>query len=843
MTSSLPIDPLLPELLVALARQPSVVLEAPPGAGKTTRVPLALLDVPWLAGKSIIMLEPRRLAARNAALYMASELGEEAGKQVGYRVRFDSRVGPNTRIEVVTEGILTRRLQQDPELSGVGLVIFDEFHERNLHSDLALALCLDAQQGLREDLKLLVMSATLDGDRVARLLKAPVLRSEGRCYPVDHHYLPREPQGRIPEVAVSAVRRALSEEQGDILLFLPGAGEIRRTLDLLREEPACSGIDLYPLYGDLPHAEQERAIAPSPAGKRKVVLTTNIAETSLTIEGVRVVIDSGWQRIPQFDPRSGLTRLKTVRVSRASAVQRAGRAGRLEPGVCYHLWSEATQQGLVPYNNPEIIEADLAPLALQLAQWGVADAVSLRWLDTPPAAALSQAQQLLQQLGALDTRQRITPDGAKMARLPLHPRLAHMLVRADFMGQGGLACDIAALLSERDILRGLEGERQCDFALRVTALRAHRKNGGKGARGYGADGRACRAVERAAKQWRRLLKLQAENSTVAEERVGALLALAYPDRVARRRDEDGGRYLLAGGRGAALFRECVASSEFVVVAALDAGSASKTGEGRIFSAAPITLQQLESLFSEQLEWREEVAWDERLQVVIARRVRGLGALVLEQAVLPSPDTEAINNAMLQGIQQMGLGVLPWDEECRQLQARVCSLRQWLPEADWPDLSDEILLADLGDWLAPWLNGISRREHLKRLDLKGALQAMLGWDRQQQLGQLAPTHLTVPSGSRKKLQYRVDGTPPVLAVKLQELFGLAQTPALAGGEVAVMLHLLSPAQRPIQVTQDLASFWRNTYPEVKKELKGRYPKHPWPDDPWQAAPTAYTKRRR
>jgi ATP-dependent helicase HrpB len=842
----LPIDPLLPELLATLAAQPSVVLEAPPGAGKTTRVPLALLDemtAPWLAGQSIIMLEPRRLAARNAAIYMAAELGEAAGGRVGYRVRFDSKVGLQTRIEVVTEGILTRRLQHDPELAGVGLVIFDEFHERNLHSDLALALCLDAQQGLREDLKLLVMSATLDGDRVAKLLGAPLLRSEGRSYPVGHHYLPREPDGRIPEVAASAVRRALKEESGDILLFLPGAGEIRRTLDLLRAESACTGIDLYPLYGDLPHSEQERAIRPSPAGRRKVVLTTNIAETSLTIEGVRVVIDSGWQRIPRFDPRSGLTRLETVRVSRASATQRAGRAGRLEPGVCYHLWSETTQQGLVPYNNPEIIEADLAPLALELAQWGVADAATLRWLDAPPAAALTQAQQLLQQLGALDGQRRITADGVAMARLPLHPRLAHMLVRADSMGEGALACDIAALLSGRDILRGVTEEGQCDFTLRVSALRSCRDKGAGGARAYGADASACRAVEQAARQWRHLLRLQVDNSTVADERVGVLLTLAYPDRVARRREGESGRYLLANGRGAALSRECVARAELLVVAALDAGSAAKAGEGRIFSAAPITMTQLETLFAEQLAWREEVSWDERAQAVTARRLRGLGALVLEESKLTTPDSEAITAAMLQGIRQMGLESLPWDEECRQLQARICSLHQWLPDAGWPDLGDEALQENLDEWLTPWLNNISRRDHLKRLDLKAALKGLLGWERRQQLDSLAPTHLTVPSGSHKKLTYSVEGAVPVLAVKLQELFGLAETPTVAGGKVAVMLHLLSPAQRPIQVTQDLKSFWCNTYPEVRKELKGRYPKHPWPDDPWSAQATARAKPRR
>ena len=836
--SKLPIDALLPDLLHALEQNPSVVLQAAPGAGKTTRVPLALLEAPWLQGKSIIMLEPRRLAARNAALYMASELGQQVGSQVGYRVRFDSKVGTETRIEVVTEGILGRRLQQDPGLEGVGLVIFDEFHERSLYSDLALALCLDVQQGLREDLKVLVMSATLESDRVARLLAAPVLHSEGRSYPVAERYLPREPLGRIVEVAAAAVKRAVAEDEGDILLFLPGAGEIRQTLDLLKGEEACAALDLYPLYGDLPFREQERAISPSPQGRRKVVLTTNIAETSLTIEGVRVVIDSGWQRIARFEPRSGLTRLETVRVSRASATQRAGRAGRLGPGVCYRLWSETTQQGLLPFNQPEISEADLSPLALELAQWGVSDVASLQWLDAPPAAALEQARQLLQSLGALDEQLRITADGVAMARLPLPPRLAHMLVRAEVKGHGALACDIAALLSERDILRGLQSDGQCDFALRLEALRAYRQVGAKGAQQYGADERACRAVERAAGQWRRLMRLQPENGEFDEALVGELLAMAYPDRLAQRREGQAGRYRLISGRGASLPAGCTFDAEFIVVAALDAGG----GEGRIFSAAPIERSQLEELFAEQLEWRDEVEWDGREQAVQARRVRRLGGLVLERSHQTQADSGVMVQAMLQGVRSLGLAALPWDEACRQLQARVCSLRHWLPEGGWPQMTDAQLLDSLDEWLSPWLNGVSRREQLKGVDLKGALLAMLGWQRQQELEKLAPVQLQVPSGSCKKLQYSDSGGPPVLAVKLQELFGLEETPTVANGKVQVMLHLLSPAQRPIQVTQDLSSFWRNTYPEVRKELKGRYPKHPWPDDPWQAVPTARTKRK-
>ena len=838
MRAPLPIDSVLPELQRTLAAGRSAVLEAPPGAGKTTRVPLALLqEEPWLAGKSILMLEPRRLAARGAAVYMAQELGEEVGRQVGYRVRFDNRVSAETRIEVVTEGILTRRLQHDPELDGVGLVIFDEFHERNLHSDLALALCLDAQSGLREDLKLLVMSATLDGGRVATLLKAPLVRSEGRSFPVDIRHLPRDPEGPLHEVTARAVQRALAETEGDILVFLPGAGEIRRTEALLGEKAADS-FDLLPLYGDLPFAQQQQAILPSPSGRRKVVLATPIAETSLTIEGVSTVVDSGWQRIPRFDPRSGLTRLETVRVSRASADQRTGRAGRLGPGVCYRLWGEGTQRGLVPYNAPEILEADLMPLALELAQWGVGDAASLTWLDPPPASSLVQAHELLQQLQALDENKRITAQGKAMAALPLHPRLAHMLVRAGERGSAALACDVAALLSERDPLRNADGEGHCDFTLRLEALRAHRSKGNRGARGFGADPGACAAAERASRQWRRLLKLQADDTLLVEREVGLLLALAYPDRIAQRRSKAGGRYLLSNGRGARLLNECPPMSELIVAASLDG----RGDESRIFLAAPVELAALEALMAEEIRWKTTVGWERNEQAVIAREERRLGALVLAQRPLQQPDPGELVNAMLEGVHEMGLECLPWNDEARQLQARLLSLRQWLPQQGWPDLSAEALLASLDEWLAPYLNGVTRREHLAKLNLAEIFMGALDWQMQQRLAQAAPTHLQVPSGSRKKLSYSVDASPPVLAVKLQELFGLADTPTVADGKVAVMLHLLSPAQRPIQVTQDLKSFWNNTYAEVKKELKGRYPKHPWPDDPWCAEATARVKKR-
>lgn len=834
---TLPIDSVLPELMTTLGTANAAVLEAPPGAGKTSRVPPALLLQPWMAGKRVLMLEPRRLAARAAAGFMAAEIGEDPGGTVGYRVRFDSKVSASTRIEVVTEGILTRRLQQDPELEGVGAVIFDEFHERNLHSDLALSLCLDAQQGLREDLRLLVMSATLDGERIAGLLEAPVVRSEGRSFPVDLRYLPREPEGRIDEVAVASLRRIVPETDGDLLIFLPGAGEIRRAQEALQTLPEMSGLALHTLYGDLPFDAQERAIRPDPHGRRKMVLATPIAETSLTIEGVAVVVDSGWRRQPRFDPRSGLSRLETVRISRASADQRAGRAGRLGPGVCYRLWSEQTQQGLVPYDPPEITQSDLTPLALELAGWGVTDVASLRWLDAPPSAPMAQARELLQELEALDADGRISAFGERMAALPLHPRLAHMLLRATDNGLGALACDVAALLSERDPLRHLDGERRCDFTLRVEALRAHRAHGNRGAREYGADARACAAAERAARQWRRLLKLELDNGDVTAETVGELLALAYPDRIAMRRSGGTGRYRLANGRGAALLNECVGESEWIVAASVDGRGA----ENRIFLAAPVAPQRLEELFAEAIAWRERIEWERESAAVVAREERSLGSLVLESRPLERPEPEKVAAAMLDGVRQLGLEALPWDETARQLQARVGSLRQWLESETWPDLSDAALQQGLDEWLAPYLNGVTRREQLAKLSLAEILRSRLDWNQQQRLEQAAPTHIEVPSGSRKKLQYSNDGSPPVLAAKLQEMFGLAKTPTVADGQVAVMLHLLSPAQRPLQVTQDLANFWNTTYAEVKKEMKGRYPKHPWPDDPWNAIATRGTKK--
>jgi ATP-dependent helicase HrpB len=835
---TLPIEEALPRLREALTGHASVVLQAPPGAGKTTLVPLALLDELWLKGKSIVMLEPRRLAARAAAGRMSQLRNETVGELVGYRIRFESKVSKATRIEVLTEGILTRRLQNDPALEGVGLVIFDEFHERHLHADLALALCLDSQRGLRDDLKILVMSATLDGAAVSRLLNnAPIITSEGRSFPVDVKYLPRDPEGRLPITTAAAVQRALEEQAGDALVFLPGAREIRQTQELLT--PVLGGdIEVLPLYGDLPWESQQRAIQPS-GGRRRVVLATPIAETSLTIEGVRIIVDAGFARVPQFDPVSGLTRLVTQRISRASAEQRAGRAGRTAPGVCYRLWSETTQRGLIPQAIPEIKGADLAPLALELAAWGVQDAVNLAWLDPPPAASLAQARALLTELDALDDTGRITAAGNALAQLPLHPRLAHMLRVAGTMQRGALACDIAALLSDRDIFKG-EARRSCDLAERVEVLQEFRRDGRKAAQARGADANACQRIEQAARQWRQLIRARVDEAlSVDPDEIGLLLALAYPDRIAMQRAPHEPRYQLANGRGARLPAwELRLRQPFLVAASTDAGA---SGEGIIYLAASVRPESLVQHFAAHIHKEEEVRWDTEQQAIVARRVERLGALVLDASPIRDADPERRRAAMLDGIRALGIEALPWTDEARQWQARVLSMCQWFPEENWPNVADSALAATLDDWLAPFLDGITRRDHLTRLDMPGILKARLDWKQGQQLDSDAPTHLAVPSGSQLKLEYK-PGESPVLAVKLQEMFGLADTPRIARGRVPVTLQLLSPARRPIQVTQDLRGFWERTYAEVKKELKGRYPKHPWPDDPWNAVPTARAKRR-
>ncbi|WP_332730775.1 ATP-dependent helicase HrpB [Pseudomonas sp. ESBL2] len=838
---SLPIDAALPALRQALENRDEVVLEAPPGAGKTTRVPLALLHEPWLAGQSILMLEPRRLAARAAAERLASELGEQVGETVGYRIRLDSKVGPKTRIEVVTEGILTRRLQADPALEGVGLLIFDEYHERSLDADLALALSLNGRELLRDDppLKILLMSATLEGERLSRLLDdAPVVSSEGRMHPVDIRWgRPFQPGEFIEPRVVDSVLHALADQAGSVLVFLPGQAEIRRVHQSLQDAlGARPEILLCPLHGELDLNAQRAAIDPPAKGLRKVVLATNIAETSLTIDGVRVVIDAGLARVPRFDPGSGMTRLDTQRISRASATQRAGRAGRLEPGVCYRLWSEAQHDQLAAHGSAEILQADLAGLALQLARWGVTPE-QLRWLDQPPAAAFAQAQDLLARLSAFrpGSRDTLSEHGQSMAELPAHPRIAHLLLRGQDLGLAQMACDVAALLGERDIQRGGGADLHSRLALVSGESKAAR--GGQG---------GVQRARQLARQYRGLLrgKVGAPVADPDHPRwLGALLALAYPDRVAQQRRAGGAEYRLANGR-AALFGEVDALMKCPWLVIADLGSRQGQREERIYLAAEFDPALLEGVLAEQVERVDILDWDEREQVLRAERQVKVGELVLSREPLPGLDDEARARALLGLVRRKGLNLLTWTPELRQWQARVALLRQLDLQKDghseWPDLGDEALLASLEDWLQPYLSKVSRLSHFAALDLPSMLRNLLPWPLPQRLEEQAPAHLAVPSGSNIRLDY--SETPPILAVRLQELFGLADTPRIANGRQQVKLHLLSPARRPVQVTQDLASFWRTTYAEVKKDLKGRYPKHYWPDDPLVAEATARAKPR-
>ena len=811
MKERLPIEAALPELMRTLAAASNAVVTAPPGAGKTTMVPLALMDEPWARDGRIVMLEPRRIAARGAARRMASMLGERAGETVGYRTKGDTRIGARTRVEVVTEGVLTRMLQADPTLEGIAAVLFDEFHERSVHADLGLALTLQAQALFRGELRIVVMSATIEAEGVAALLGgARIVRSEGRMFPVDTRYAARPSAEPVWRRAAIAVREALrAHPDGDALVFLPGGGEIRRTAAELARLGVPEGVRVAPLYGALSAEEQDAAVAPAKPGERKVVLATSIAETSLTVEGVRIVVDGGLSRVPRYSPRNGLTALETVAVTAASADQRRGRAGRVAPGVCYRLWTEEEHRRLAPFGEPELLSSDLTPLALELSLWGARDPSELAWLDPPPEGAYKQAVELLQRLGALDERGVATAFGRRMAELGMHPRLAHMTLRAMDDGRGDLACELATLLEER------EGGTAVDMRERVEALRR------------GAAPEAARLRDEASRRMRDAGIVRARPTPI--DACGELLALAFPDRVAMRRPN--GKYALTGGRGAEFAGDTALSREpFLAIAELDGAGV----DSRIRSAAPLAEAALRRIFASAIHTVDDVYWDAASASVRGRRRTTLGALTLEETPLASPDPERVRAALLEGVAEAGLSALPWTKAAEQLRGRLLFLRRHAGD-EWPDVSDEALLESLPEWLGPYVGGMRSKADLGRLKLADVLEARLAWEQRRRLDEWAPTHLTVPSGSRLAVDY-TDPDAPALSAKLQELFGWAETPRIAGGRVSVTIQILSPAQRPVQITRDLANFWRETYFEIKKDLKGRYPKHYWPDDPTEAIAT-------
>jgi len=822
-----PILDVVDELKSALKNYSTVVLQAPPGAGKSTILPLQLIGEPWLNKKKIIMLEPRRLATRSVAHRMASLCHEDVGETIGYRIRFDNMVGERTQIEVVTEGILTRQIQQDNTLEGVGMIIFDEFHERSLHADLALALTRQLQQVLRNDLRILIMSATLDGKKISDTLggNIPVIVSEGRSFPVTIHYNNRDADLPVSGRVARAVKSALREQSGDILTFLPGAGEINKVKVLLEAE--VDEVVITPLYGDLSFKNQEEAILPHPQGKRKVVLATSIAETSLTIEGVTTVIDSGLSRIPRFDPRSGLTRLETVSVTADAADQRAGRAGRLGPGVCYRLWSQGSQQFLIPHRQPEILEADLAPLLLELASAGINNVTELDWLTVPPNGAVKQASTLLHQLGAFEGN-KITERGKAMVRLPTHPRLAHMLIAARHEEQLlSLAIDCAAILEERDPLPKESG---ADITLRIESLRKFRQNQVTvGARF------TLERIERLAKNWRKIFNIKADHNKVDHFKVGALIAEAYPDRIAQQVEKNSDRYKLAGGRVMKLSSyDPLSGEEFLAVAHLDGGN----NEGKIFLAAPLDKDDLYHLSQEV----EIIQWDDESNRIVATLEKKIGPLTLERKPLRGILPEKRIEVLCSMIAQKGLDVIGWNEEHQLWQARVMSLRNWRPEESWPDVSDEHLLSTIDVWLAPYLTDVNKQTDFQQLNLSSIVSSLLPWSLQSRLDVLAPLRIQVPSDSWIKVKYFMDGSIPVVEVRLQEVFGLLETLRVNEGRTPVLMHLLSPGFRPVQVTKDLKSFWTNTYAEVRKELRSRYPKHHWPEDPWTAQAVRGVKRK-
>lgn len=809
--SSLPVSAVLDELLAALQSAPQVLLHAPTGAGKSTWLPLQILAKAGLPGR-IIMLEPRRLAAKNVAYRLAQQLGEEPGHTVGYRMRAESKSGPQTRLEVVTEGILTRMLQQDAELQGVSLVILDEFHERSLQADLALALLLDVQQGLRDDLKLLIMSATLDNARLSQLLpEAPVVVSEGRSFPVERLYQPLASHQRLEDGVAAAVKRLLAEQPGSLLLFLPGVAEINRVLERLTGEVA-SDTDLCPLYGALPLAQQQKAIQPAASGRRKVVLATNIAETSLTIEGIRLVVDSGLERVARYDVRNGLTRLATQRISQASMVQRAGRAGRLEPGICWHLFAKEQAERAAEHAEPDILQSDLTGFWLELLQWGCHDPAQLTWLDAPPVAALAAARALLHRLGATDDDGKLTAPGRQMAALGCEPRLAAMLVTGAALSADGLAT--AALLA---------------------ALLEEPPRGGQMDIGYWLSRPQPNWRPRAAQLAKRLPQRAGQIDVDLAPR---LLAQAFTDRIAQRRGQDG-RYLLANGLGAAMNQdEALSRAPWLIVPSLLQGHNSP--DARILLALPVDIDALAAQLPAIVTQRTAVEWDDEKGTLRAWKRQQIGRLTLRAQPLAKPADEELQQALLDWVRAQGLAVLNWEGAAEQLRVRLQCAQAWLPEAEWPAVDEEPLLAALEQWLLPSLNGVRDLRGLKQVNIAEALSRLLDWQQKQRLDNALPTHYTVPTGSRLPIRYEA-GKPPALAVRLQEVFGEQRSPMLAEGRIPVVLELLSPAHRPLQITGDLAAFWQGAYREVQKEMKGRYPKHVWPDDPATAVPTRRTKK--
>lgn len=822
-TMSYPVLEILSQLKQQLVSRKTVILQAPPGAGKSTILPLQLLNEPWLANKKIIMLEPRRLAARSVAMRMASLLEEEIGATVGYRVRFENVVSTKTRIEVVTEGILTRMVQSDNSLEDIGLVIFDEFHERSLQADLALALCNQVQQVLRDDLRILIMSATLDGEKISTTLNnAPILTSLGRQFPNTFNYFASDKNARLSAETARVIKKALQEQQGDVLVFLPGTGEIKQVASLLDE---ITSAQVVPLYGDLPFKQQQVAILPHPQGMRKVVLATSLAETSLTIEGITTVIDSGFSRVPKFDPRSGLTRLETVRVTKDSADQRAGRAARLGPGVCYRMWAETLNHTLQATRQPEMLEADLTSFVLELANWGIQNLNELTWITTPPEGAVKQARELLHALDALADN-KITSRGKEMLKLPTHPRIAHMLLSAD-KNLTELATDVAAVLEERDPLAKESG---ADLSLRVEVLRKWRS----GER-VNADRNVLERIERVAANWRRIFKLAIDNRAPIDSDVGSLIAEAYPERIAQQLEKQSVRYKLANGRVVRLpDHDALMRESWLSVAHLDGGS----GEGKIFLAAALNEKDL----IYRAKAVEIIKWDAERGMISATLEKRIGNTILSSKLLREISEDKRIEILCAALREEGLKLLNWGEEQEAWQARILSLKAWRPVEGWPDVSNQTLLNTAEQWLAPFLLTVAKRADFQRLDLQNILSSLVPWELASRVDKLVPARITVPSGSLIKVTYFQDGGTPIMEVRLQEMFGLLETPSVNEGRTKILLHLLSPGYKPVQVTQDLKSFWQTTYHEVRKSLRMRYPRHHWPEDPWTAEAVRGAKKR-